>query len=274
MAPAKKQIAAAERLKLALSDLAATEGRTRRLIQERREALAADDVRKAAHLEAQIDEQKRLGRAFQDKLRLIEAEIAEAERQQREKELQEKREHVSAILDKRLEAARRLAASIEQSVKCWREMAEYSLQAYEAYPWQQDHGAALFGHRDLGILVITEMWRVGGVAPWTGSPVAPRDRPLSYPGAKSPNLMSVNQPETLPSLVGTLETANNSARAMLSGGERGSLAAGTGSPATRLGALLEDLDRLSRDNSPEGEKRYAEVVGEIEALNRAETANV
>lgn len=261
----------AERLDEARPALAAVEGQIAKLRADRARALVDGSSDEAvAKIDAAIAAQERTAGIHRDRIAALEAEAQEALRQQQLVEQAALRDRVSALLDKRMEAGRQLAASIEQAVKSWRDLAATSLAIYESWPWPQDSGGSALGHTDLARMVITETWRTGGTPPTTGAPVAPKGTPPSYPGARAPGLLSVHSPETLPSLVAELEAANRSAKEILTGKRRDvAPPAAATTPGSRMATLLAEMDKLSTDSSPEGEARYRAVVAEITTLNQS-----
>jgi hypothetical protein len=178
---------ASNRLEQARADHAAASSRLSELESARATALLADDDSKAAHLDAEIEQQRRLARGFGDKIRLLQEAAAEEERARKVKEKSDLIGRVEKLLVKRDAAAGKLAAAIKQSDDAFREMIDHGQAALAAWGWASpDIEAALLSPRSITIAVTHEIFKTGARPRSFGGMDKPGDG-IDYPGGACPD---------------------------------------------------------------------------------------
>jgi hypothetical protein len=178
---------ATNRLEQARADHAAATSKLQELETARAAALLADDDDKAAHLDAEIEQQRRLARGFHDKIGLLQQRAADEEQARKVKEKAELIGRVEQLLAKRDAAAGKLAAGIKQSDDAFREMIDYGQAAIAAWGWASpDIEAALLSPRSITIAVTHEIFKTGARPRSFGGMDKPGDG-IDYPGGACPD---------------------------------------------------------------------------------------
>jgi hypothetical protein len=191
---------ATSRLEQARADHTAASTKLNELEAARASALLADDDDKAAHLDAEIEAQRRLVRGFGDKIELLRQRAADEEQARKVREKADLIGRVEQLLAKRDAAAGKLAAGIKQSDDAFREMIDYGQAAIAAWGWASpDIEAALLSPRSITIAVTHEIFKTGARPRSFGGMDKPGDG-IDYPGGVCPDHRLRNLREQIKSL--------------------------------------------------------------------------
>jgi len=263
MAVFKKNAAGA--LERARAALAETSKQIHKLETTRNELLLADQDAKAAALDQQIEEQRRLERGHRDKVALLEKE---AEREAAERRAKDKQELIARIekkLSERDAAGARAVAAIKELDAAYRTMFKLGREIRAAWPWQaHDLPAAVLSDNAITRIIEHELYRIGARPPLLGGMdiVNPGKDGASLPGGRCPKLELVNLPEKIEPLSQVLTEATTFACALLRGKSNTSPSQ-TGAGTSKLARLLKRQSELAELSTPEAEAEYASVVAEI-----------
>jgi hypothetical protein len=277
--------AAATRLDAARAAHADAERRIGQLEDARIAALLADNDAKAAKLDAELENQRRLARGFRDKAKLIELEAKREEAAERVRRHESHIKRVEQLGDNFVAAGTKLAAATAVLVEAYREAITVADKRGAAWPWgPQDQAAALLTPQSVCTALSHEFHRVSRV-PFLGG--RPGEKPMpSLPGALCSRPTDwLNLPEKETPLIDAFKSATQYAsdrmRQSAAQPEAPPLLATNGSLATRaeeapppptlaysntLGELLRRQAELAADTSPAGEAEYQKVVQQISTL--------
>lgn len=127
------------------------------------------------------------------------------------------RGQMADLLDRSLGVAREFEALSADLVAKWRELVEIRRTVGRAWPGGVAPAGLALNAGTLAPLVVSEMWRVGGIDPVTGGHGSEHSGAPPFPGVKSPSLSLVNSPAAAQGLVDAIEECNRMAMALLSG---------------------------------------------------------
>jgi hypothetical protein len=294
--------AANTRLDAARTAHADAEKRIGKLEDARITALLADNDAKAARLDAELENQKRLARGHGDKIRLLEVE---AEHEAADRRV---REHEGLVqrFAKKLSDADVIAAELQADIalveKKFRKIIALREEARAGFAVRTPHAAAAAGAPDgcalagaaVKTLLMYEFYRVGA-RPFLGGYSGAKREP-DFPGGLCPNTELALQPEKIEPFAAALQrgsqfavellraefalppdtplppapvttTNGHSAVEPVPAEEAAATPSATAEvPMNRLAELLARQAALASDISPEGEREYQKIVQQISAL--------
>jgi hypothetical protein len=297
--------AAISRLDQARAAHADAERRIGKLEDARITALLSDDDAKAARLDVELENQRRLARGFRDKIKLLEVE---AEHEAAERRM---REHEGLVqrFEKKLNDADAIAVELQADValveKKFRKIIALREEARAAFAVRTPHAAAAAGAPDgcalaggaVKTLLMYELYRVGHRAFLGGHSGAKRE--VDLPGGLCPKTEWALEPEKIEPFAEALKRGSQFAVELLradlalppvspatnghsavepapaaavdaalapNGGTAATPPASAPAPMNRLAELLARQAALAGDISEQGEKEYQAVVAEISTL--------
>ena len=268
---------ATSRLEQARADHTAASTKLNELEAARASALLADDDDKAAHLDAEIEAQRRLVRGFGDKIELLRQRAADEEQARKVREKADLIGRVEQLLAKRDAAAGKLAAGIKQSDDAFREMIDYGQAAIAAWGWASpDIEAALLSPRSITIAVTHEIFKTGARPRSFGGMDKPGDG-IDYPGGACPDHRLRNLREQIKPLVGVCAAGSALASSIMRTGrstshvEQTAIAVPTNGQGeqpqrseaqAKLASLLKQQAALADDPNID-ETKYQQLIDQI-----------
>jgi hypothetical protein len=259
------------RLEQATADHASATAKLNELETARATALLADDDTKAARLDGEIEQQRRLMRGFGDKINLLQEAAAEEERQRKVKERQGLIDRIEVKLQLRDRAGAELAEAVAKADAAFRKMIDIGLEIQAAWNWQaHDLPACLLSHAAITHALTAELYRVGGRPMMGGGQVEKPHAGIHFPGAKCPRFELVHMQDKITPFADVLKQATAHASNILRGkpiaapidvsvpvttNGQGEAPQRTDAEA-RLASLLKRQAELAEDLSPAGEVAY------------------
>jgi hypothetical protein len=285
---------AAARLDVARTDHAAASSKLNELEAARHAALLADQDSEAANLAAEIEQQRRLLRGFQDKAKLLQEEVQKEEQARRTKEREELIVRIEKKFADRDAAAAELSDAIRKADAAFRKMIDAGQAVLAAWPWQShDTHAVLLSTGAITSVVAHELYKTGARPRRFGGMDQPGDG-LNFPGGRCPDLRLANLQEKIKPLTAVCAEASALASTIMRTGRSTSHpepavahdmvvdANGQGEPSPRseaerrLGELWRRQAQLAEDPAAD-EQEYQAVVAaiaqaqtEIDAARRIE----
>jgi hypothetical protein len=277
--------------------LADTEARTAEHRRLRHHALVEGrDDQALDAIDADIAALERLAQRHRDRIALLEEEERRAEAERQEQARQAEIARIEAVLGEADQAAAELQALLAEAEVKYRRIIELREQCRPAFAGGDAHavaaagafeGAALSGFA-VRALVAHELHRIGA-RPYLGG-VPGVVRQADFPGGAPASLGVVLQPEKIAPLADRFREASKFAVNLLRG--VGAIRPAVSAPprqdgstkvrekstettaqpvpgGTRMAELLQQQAMLASDLTPEGDRRYAEVVAEIAVLSGA-----
>jgi hypothetical protein len=288
---------ATDRLATVQAELARANARIAELDQPRNAALLADNNADAIALGIEITNLKLEVRAHEDKLNLLRSL---AEKEAAERRAQERQAQVEAIEEKlsaRDAAMQQVAAAIKQLAAAAERAININREIIAAWTWHaHDLAPALLTPQAITTAISHEEHRVSYHARRYGG--LDVDDPLAghrLPGARSPTLQLLENPQGVKPLLDVVRNASEFASRFLRTGKgsadnkdvqpqvvteaapvqvtNGSGEAVPRSPSQRrLSELLLQMSKLSEDTSVQGEQAYLDVVRQVAQLQTEVTA--
>jgi len=243
--------------------------------KRRARLLAGDDASAIAELDQHIEKLKHAAQTERDRTALLEAEVERLAGERRAREHQTLIERNERKFGERDAAGAKLATAIAEVDRAFRECVAIGRSLDAAWPWpSHDRPAVMVTPGSLLLALSHELYRIGSRPQLFGGQDT-IDAGLHLPGAKSPRIEWIGQPEKVPSLVAVLADATRYASEIMRGGTvavQPSAAASqaNGSPTNgaqpnRLAELLKRQNELAAD--PARENEYMQVVQEIAELS-------
>jgi hypothetical protein len=209
---------ATTRLEQAQADHASAISKLNELETARATALLADDGTKAAHLDGEIEQQRRLVRRFNDTINLLQSAAAEEERQRKVKERQGLIDRIEVKLQLRDRAGAELAEAVAKADAAFRRMIDIGVEVQAAWPWQpSDLPACLLSHGAISAALTHEMYRVGGRPMMGGGQVEKPHAGIHFPGSKCPRFELIHTQDKITPFVDVLKQATTHAGSILRG---------------------------------------------------------
>jgi hypothetical protein len=237
----------------------------------------ADDDTKAAQLDAEIEQQRRLARGFSDKIGLLQEQAAAEEQARKVKERAELIGRVEQLLAKRDVAAGKLAAAIKQSDDAFREMLDHGQAVIAAWPWaSHDIDAIVLSPRAVTIVTQHEIYKTAARPRSFGGMDKPGDG-IDYPGGACPDHRLRNLREQIKPLVGVCAAGSALASSIMRTGrstshvEQTAIAVPTNGQGeqpqrseaqAKLASLLKQQAALADDPNID-ETKYAQLIDQI-----------
>jgi hypothetical protein len=280
-APARKEPAptsATDRLDAARGDHTAASSKLNELETARATALLADEDDRAAALDAQIEQQKRLVRVFHDKINLLQEQAAAEEQARRAQEKAALIERIEAKIEKRDAAMQEVAAAIKQLAVASEKAIKLSRDITAAWTWPpHDLAPALLTPPAIMTAIAHECFRTSYHPRRYGGADTDPLAGIMLPGGRAPTLQLLEDPARVRAMVDVVADASNFAKRFLRTG-KGSAAVEAGAqnyaPATngdgapqrsdaeqRKIALEKQMIALAED--PAREAEYNNVVAAL-----------
>jgi hypothetical protein len=269
---------ATNRLEAARADHAAAGSKLSELETARAAALLADDDTKAARLDGEIEQQRRLVRGFGDKIGLLQTE---AEKEVTEKRLREQAALIGRIeskIEQRNKAMEEVAAAIKQLASATERAISLGREIVGSWSWPaHDLAPALLTLPSIVNAISHESYRLSYHPRRYGGMDADPLAGHMLPGSRCPRLEWMELPERTRPMVDVVHDASEFAKRFLRTGKSSSaMSAVAPTPVTnggeppqrteaeqRLAGLLKRQAELAEDVSPAGEAEYQRNVSEI-----------
>jgi hypothetical protein len=240
--------------------------------QRANELRGAADNGELDKLDAEIQRLELLASRHAERIKLLEAEAAEAEAQRRVKEKEALIERIEKKANAREAAALEIAEGIAKADAGLRKLLETARDLQAGWGWQaHDLPAILVSPSAIVTAIQHELFRLGA-RPLLGGGM---DRPgagVNFPGGKAPRLEIAGLPNSVPALVERMKEASAS-KIMRSGKSTADVVPADtpkpGEPRERtstemeLSQLLQKQSQLASDISPAGEAAYQNICAEI-----------
>jgi hypothetical protein len=298
-APVRKEPAppsATDRLAAAQAALAQATARIAELTEQRNASLlASDDDTTAIKLGAEIDALRQAARAHADKIELLKVEVAAAERARREEEREALIGRIEAKIKQRDAALEGAATAIKQLANASERAIKLNSEIVAQWTWpNHDLPPALLTPSSIMTAIAHECFRTSYHPRRYGG--ADRDplAGISLPLSRAPTLQLLEDPARVRPMVDVVADASAFAKQFLRTGKGSAgvptpnleaatnggvsinhtvIAAPQRSDAEqRLSDLLKQMSKLAEDGSPEGERRYLEVVSQVAQVQAEITA--
>jgi hypothetical protein len=250
--------------------------------------LAGDSAISIGKLDAEITDLQRAAGTEVDRIRLLEVEAQREEAETVAKRRSALTERFAAKLAEADALADALQADLARVEKTFRQIIKLRETARAAWPIGDSHhnavaetpeGAAMSGGA-VAALLKYELYRIGA-RPFLGGHPGARGE-VAFPGGACPDLRWQMAPEKIVPFGTALRNASRFAVDAMRGkldplvalppAPSDAAAAMNTDAGQRLSRLLSEQNRLAADVSPEGERKYHEVVAEI-ARVQGEVAN-
>jgi hypothetical protein len=263
-----------DRLSAARAELDAINRQRAELAGKRNAALLADDDRIAVKLASQIDDLRSLARGHEDKIKLLENEAA---RELAERQVKEQAALIGRI-EKKIAERDRAGADATAAIKAlddaFRRLIDVGRDIRAGWPLAPSDGiSCVLTPGSIVRLLENELFRLGSRPQFLGG----QDKAgagLHLPGAKSPTLEFINQPDKVTPLTEVLAQASRYLSGIMRTGKATAPAATNGGAQveqrprtdaeTRFAALHKRQAELAE--KPDADAEYAAVVKEIAAL--------
>lgn len=267
------------RLEAAQAALDDTNHHIAELEGKRREALLADNDGLAARLGANIEEQRRLADVHRDKIKLLESQ---AEQEQRERQVRERIgliERIEAKFAERDKAGAELVEALKAANKAAIAMVDIGRDVAAAWGWAtHDMAPMLIGPGPIATAIEHELFRLTAKPFLGGGQTEAKNAGWKFPGSRSPRLEWTGIPNRVTPLTDVLAQASALAsRIMRAGKSTSDVEPAAPQPATNghdepqqktpaqanLSKLLAEMAKAAEDVSEAGEVRYKQICEQV-----------
>jgi hypothetical protein len=275
-APARRQQSLTEKLATAQAAIEEANRKLAELNARRNEYLLEDNDTEAIRLQGQIDTLTLEVRARRDKAQLLAESVREEERERRAKEREGQIERIEKKLAERDSAGIELADAVAAADRAFRKLIDVGAEIQNLWNWPaSDVPACLLSHSAISAVLSHELYRVGGREKYGGGLVEKHGihAGINIPGARVPRYELTHLREQIVPLTAVLKQASEHASNIMRGKKLSTpadVAAAVPVPATNgqneppprspaeqeRDVALQELIRLAKDDSPQGELRY------------------